>query len=85
MKITFTPPAWKDYLWWQENDRAALRRTNRLIDDITRNGHEGIGKPEPLRGDLQGLWSRRITSEHRLIYVIEEDSVTIFACRFHYQ
>ncbi|MEV6770804.1 Txe/YoeB family addiction module toxin [Nocardia sp. NPDC051030] len=85
MKILFTPKAWADYLWWQMNDRATLRRLNRLIEDITRNGYEGIGKPEPLRADLQGFWSRRITTEHRLVYVIEEDTAKIIACRFHYE
>ncbi|MBF6355832.1 Txe/YoeB family addiction module toxin [Nocardia higoensis] len=84
MKITFTSAAWEDYLWWQAQDRQVLKRLNRLIDDISRNGHEGIGKPEPLRQNLSGYWSRRVTSEHRVVYAIEDDTVIIVACRFHY-
>ncbi|MEU2255872.1 Txe/YoeB family addiction module toxin [Nocardia xishanensis] len=84
MKITFTPAAWEDYLWWQIQDRSTLKRINRLIEDIFRNGYEGIGKPEPLRQNLSGYWSRRVTSEHRIVYAIENDTVVIIACRFHY-
>ncbi|MGP3911503.1 Txe/YoeB family addiction module toxin [Nonomuraea sp. 10N515B] len=85
MKILFTPEAWNDYLWWQQNDRATLKRLNRLIEDICRNGYEGIGKPEPLRQNLSGFWSRRITIEHRIVYAIETDTVQIVACRTHYE
>ncbi|GGQ01788.1 toxin YoeB [Actinomadura coerulea] len=85
MKILFTPEAWDDYLWWQRNDRATLKRLKRLIEDICRNGHEGIGKPEPLRQNLAGFWSRRITTEHRIVYVIEADTVQIVACRTYYE
>lgn len=85
MKITFTPNAWADYLWWQTQDRQVLKRVNRLIDDICRNGHEGIGKPEPLRQNLSGYWSRRITGEHRLVYLIDDETIVVFACRFHYE
>ncbi|ASF11205.1 MULTISPECIES: Txe/YoeB family addiction module toxin [Nocardia] len=85
MKILFTPDAWADYLWWQAHDRATLKRVNKLIDDITRNGYEGIGKPEALRQNLAGFWSRRITSEHRIVYVIEDDTAKIVACRHHYE
>ncbi|MEV6389680.1 Txe/YoeB family addiction module toxin [Nocardia xishanensis] len=84
MKITFTPAAWEDYLWWQIQDRSTLKRINRLIENICRNGYEGIGKPEPLRQNLSGYWSRRVTSEHRILYAIENDTVVIIACRFHY-
>lgn len=84
MKVTFTTRGWGDYLWWQTNDRKVLKRINQLIADTTRNGHQGIGKPEQLRHDLSGFWSRRITSEHRLVYQLEEDSVVIVACRYHY-
>ena len=66
MKVTFWAEAWEQYAWWQTNDRKMVKRINALIDDIMRNGHEGIGKPEPLRGDLSGFWSRRIDHEHRL-------------------
>lgn len=83
MKILFTPEAWDDYLWWQRNDRVTLTRLNRLIEDICRNGYEGIGKPEALRQNLSGFWSRRITTEHRIVYVIEADTVQIIACRTH--
>ncbi|MCD0451922.1 Txe/YoeB family addiction module toxin [Actinocorallia sp. API 0066] len=85
MKILFTPEAWDDYLWWQRNDRATLRRLNRLIEDICRNGYEGIGKPEPLRQNLAGFWSRRITAEHRVVYAVQADTVQIIACRTHYE
>lgn len=80
----FTSRGWADYLWWQTNDRKTLKRINLLINDVTRNGHQGIGKPEPLRHDLSGYWSRRITSEHRLVYNLHDDVVVIVACRYHY-
>jgi toxin YoeB len=85
VKILFTPEAWNDYLWWQQNDRATPKRLNRLIEDIRRNGYEGIGKPEPLRQNLSGSWSRRITTEHRIVYAVEADTVQIVACRTHYE
>lgn len=86
MKFLFLDDGWDDYLWWQANDRKLLKRINQLIADIDRNGHEGIGKPEPLRSDLSGYWSRRINSEHRLVYRIDEDdTVHVVACRFHYE
>ncbi|MBF6214490.1 Txe/YoeB family addiction module toxin [Nocardia puris] len=85
MRITFTPSAWAEYLWWQVHDKQTLRRLNRLSEDIGRNGYEGIGKPEPLRHDLAGYWSRRVTSEHRIVYAIEGDTVVIVACRYHYE
>ncbi|MFC0861579.1 Txe/YoeB family addiction module toxin [Sphaerimonospora cavernae] len=85
MKILFTPEAWDDYLWWLQNDRVTLKRLNRLIEDICRSGYEGIGKPEPLRQNLSGFWSRRITTEHRIVYAIEADIVQIVACRTHYE
>lgn len=86
MKVLFLDDGWNDYLWWQANDRKLLKRINQLIADIDRNGNEGIGKPEPLRNDLSGYWSRRINSEHRLVYRIDEDAVIhVVACRFHYE
>lgn len=78
------PKHWEDYLWWQALDRKILTRINTLLADITRNGNEGIGKPEPLRHDFAGYWSRRITEEHRLVYKIVGDEVRIAACRYHY-
>lgn len=85
MKITFSQRGWDDYLHWQTTDRKVLRRVNQLIEDIRRNENEGIGKPEPLRREWSGYWSRRITQEHRLIYRITEVAVLIAACRFHYE
>ena len=84
MKIVFTPSAWDDYLWFQENDRRLLRRINLLIQDAVRQPFSGIGKPEPLRADLAGYWSRRIDEWHRLINKTAADSLIIIACRFHY-
>jgi toxin YoeB len=85
MNLKFTPSAWKDYLWVQEHDRKLLKRINLLIKDVLRAPFEGIGKPEPLKADLAGYWSRRITDEHRLVYAATANEVTIIACRFHYR
>jgi len=76
--------AWQDYLWWQQQDRKILKRINLLLQDITRNGNEGIGKPEPLKYDFAGYWSRRITDEHRLVYKVTDTEVRIATCRYHY-
>ena len=76
--------AWEDYLWWQGQDRKVLKRINLLIQDVVRNGNEGIGKPEPLKHDFGGYWSRRITDEHRLVYKVVGDEVRIASCRYHY-
>ena len=84
MKLTFTPSAWEDYLWFQDHDRKLLKRINSLIKDTLRSPFEGIGKPEPLKADLAGYWSRRITEEHRLIYAATDEELTIIACRYHY-
>ncbi len=84
MNILFTPEAWEDYQWYISNDRANLRRVNQLIKDIQRSPFEGIGKPEPLKFNLSGFWSRRITGEHRLVYIVEDEIVKIVQCRFHY-
>lgn len=75
--------AWEDYLYWQ-SDKKTLKRINQLIKDIRRNPFEGIGKPEPLRGNLSGFWSRRIDGEHRLVYTVNDNVVVIIACRGHY-
>lgn len=84
MKVCFSVRAWQDYLYWQETDRRMLRRVNELIKDIQRSPYEGIGKPEPLRHQLSGFWSRRIDQEHRLVYWITDTAVEIASCRFHY-
>jgi len=84
MNILFTPESWDDYLYWQKNDKKNLRRINELIKDIKRNAFEGIGKPEPLKYQLQGCWSRRIDQEHRIVYEVEEGLIRIISCRFHY-
>ncbi len=89
MKLGFTPRGWADYLFWQENDRALLGRVNDLIKDVLRTPFKGIGKPEPLLGDMKGWWSRRITQEHRLVYRVrgsgDEQALEIASCRFHYR
>lgn len=84
MNKAFTDIGWEDYLYWQTEDRKTLRKINTLLKDIKRNGNEGIGKPEPLTGDLSGFWSRRINQKDRLIYALEMDQIIIIACRYHY-
>ena len=84
MSLVWDEAAWEDYLWWQTEDRRTLKRINQLIKDITRNGNDGIGKPEALKQGLSGYWSRRITDEHRLVYKVIDDQVRIAACRYHY-
>lgn len=84
MRLVWSESAWEEYLWWQRQDRKILKRINLLIQDITRNGNEGIGKPEALRYDFAGYWSRRITVEHRLVYKVTRDEVLIATCRYHY-
>jgi len=84
MKITWTLTAWKDYLYWQSNDKKKLKRINELIKATLREPFEGVGKPEPLKHDLQGYWSRRIDTEHRLVYSYQNDVLVIIACRYHY-
>ena len=84
MNILFTPEGWDDYLWFQQNDKAGLKRINLLIKAIQRDPFDGVGKPEPLKHNLSGFWSRRITAEHRLVYGIEEGEVQILMCRYHY-
>jgi toxin YoeB len=84
MHVLWDPNAWEDYLWWQEQDRKVLKRINLLIRDVMGNGNAGIGKPEALKDDLTGPWSRRINDEHRLVYKVTENEVRIAACRYHY-
>ena len=84
MNKVFTDNGWNDYKYWETDDKKTLKKINALIDDICRNGNFGIGKPEPLSGALSGYWSRRINDKDRLIYKIDEVSVYILACRYHY-
>lgn len=85
MKLTFTEESWDDYLWFQENDKKLLKRINTVIKEVLRSPCEGIGKPERLKANLSGYWSRRINTEHRLVYEVLDDSIIIIACRYHYQ
>lgn len=84
MNKIFSKIAWDQYKYWQTEDKKILKKINERIVDIERNGNSGLGKPEPLKYELQGFWSRRITDEHRLIYRIEESNIYIVACRYHY-
>lgn len=88
MKKVWTDNAWEDYLYWQKNDRAVLKKVNDLLRDTERNPFSGLGKPEPLKEGLAGWWSRRITGEHRLVYRVTgsgaSQALEILACRYHY-
>jgi len=84
MEKLWTDRAWESYLHWQTQDKKTLKRVNQLIKDIERNGYDGIGKPELLKGDLSGWWSRRIDDTNRIIYRIEDDKLIIADCRGHY-
>ena len=81
----FTDEAWEQYLHWVRTDRQTVKRVNTLIEDTMRHPYTGIGKPEMLRANLTGHWSRRITDEHRLVYRVQDDTLVIVACRFHYE
>ncbi len=86
MKLLWEDRAWDDYLYWQGQDKKTLKRINKLIKDICRNPFEGIGKPEPLKENLSGLWSRRIDDNgNRIVYFVENDIVCIIACKTHYE
>ncbi len=84
MRLIWDEAAWDDYVQWQTEDRKVRKRINALIEDIDRNGHKGIGKPEPLKHGFHGYWSRRMTDEHRLIYKIADGNIFVAACRYHY-
>lgn len=84
MNVTFSAEAWEQYQSWQAADKKILKKINALIRECQRHPFDGTGKPEPLRGDLSGYWSRRITHEHRLVYKASETEVVIVACRYHY-
>ena len=83
-KLAWTDAAWESYLYWQTQDRKTLKRINKLIEATLREPFEGIGKPEGLRENLSGFWSRRIDETNRLVYAVEDDYLTIISCRFHY-
>ena len=83
--IKWTLEAWNDYLYWQSQNKKTIKRINLLINDIIRNGNmDGIGKPEPLQYEYQGIFSRRIDEKNRLVYINERDGLVIISCRFHY-
>lgn len=84
MNLIFWDKAWNQYLFWQETDKATTRKINALIKECLRHPFEGTGKPEPLKGDLSGFWSRRIDREHRLVYRATATTLEILACRYHY-
>ena len=84
MNKFFSDTGWEDYLYRGTEDRKTLKKINELIKDISRNGNDGIGKPEPLSGPLSGYWSRRINEKDRLIYRIDEENIYIISCRYHY-
>jgi toxin YoeB len=83
-KLAWTGEAWSDYLYWQGQDKKTLKRINKLIDKTLRTPFEGIGKPEALKENLSGFWSRRIDETHRLVYAVDDKQLTIIACRYHY-
>ena len=84
MRIVFMSDAWEDYLYWQQNHSATLKKINGLIKESMRTPFEGTGKPEALKENLKGFWSRRINLEHRLVYKVEDDAIYILQCRYHY-
>lgn len=84
MNTSFTPEAWAEYLHWQQMDKKVLKKVNELLKDISRHPYEGIGKPEPLKYDYAGHWSRRITEEHRLVYRIDGANIIVVQIRYHY-
>jgi len=84
MNLLFTDEAWEDYLYWQQYDKKLLKKINTLLKEIKRTPYEGTGKPEPLKHELQGAWSRRINQEHRLVYEVFDEQINVLACRYHY-
>ncbi|MDM3870557.1 Txe/YoeB family addiction module toxin [Porticoccus sp. W117] len=83
--LAWTREAWSDYIYWQSQDRKTLRRINKLITDAKRSPFSGIGKPEPLKENLSGFWSRRIDESNRLVYIVDDKRLTIISCRYHYE
>lgn len=84
MKVIWSDESWKDFEYWLDNNQKIVKRIRKLIQNTRRTPFEGIGKPEPLKGDMAGLWSRRITNEHRFVYFVNEDGLNIISVRFHY-
>ena len=84
MRIVFSKNAWDDYTSWLQIDKKMLKKINDLIRDIQRTPHSGVGKPEPLKYDLAGYWSRRIDQEHRLVYQVKDSDIRIISCKYHY-
>jgi toxin YoeB len=84
VNVSFTEDGWDDYVYWQSQDRKTLRRINRLITETMRDPTAGIGKPEPLKWDLAGAWSRRVSDEHRMVYLPKDGELVILALRYHY-
>ena len=82
--LAWTEAAWSDYVYWQSQDKKTLKRINKLVNDVLRTPFEGIGKPESLKENLSGFWSRRINDTHRLVYAVSDNHITIIACRYHY-
>ena len=85
MTVRWTDDAWADYLRWRSENRPVFKRINRLMEAIESDPFRGIGKPEPLRGELSGYWSRHITQEHRLVYKVAGKTVHVISCRYHYR
>ena len=83
--LAWTKESWSDYLYWQTQDKKTLKRINKLISDTQRSPYMGIGKPEPLKENLAGFWSRRIDESNRLVYAVDDNQLTIISCRYHYQ
>jgi toxin YoeB len=83
--LTWTDDAWSDYLYWQTQDKKTLKRINKIIEDIKRAPFDGIGKPEPLKMNLSGFWSRRIDDTNRLVYAVDDNAITIISCRYQYE
>ena len=82
--LAWTDDAWSDYVYWQGQDKKTLKRINKLITDTKRSSFEGIGKPEPLKENLSGFWSRRIDESNRLVYAVSDNHITVISCRYHY-
>lgn len=84
MNLTFTNDSWSEYTYWQHTDKQTLKKINQLLKDIKRDPFDGRGKPEALKHEFSGCWSRRITDEHRLVYEVTDYSIVIISCKYHY-